>query len=193
MKKKRMINKIKGHKDCSGGYTLIEVLVTVVIFAVLTAAINAVLLVGESSWQTNSVRTELVQEVRKAVAKMENDLRQTGPSALYDKLPTADGTEYESIKFQRAIGVQNGNIKWNQTSPLNPIYTEFKLDEGDSNQLQRIEGSVTEVVAQNIQTLEFSRQAATPDIIEVILETQKDTVKGRTIAVNFSFKVQMRN
>ena len=31
------------------------------------------------------------------------------------------------------------------------------------------------------------------DHIHFLLETQKDTVKGRTIAVNFSFKVQMRN
>ncbi|MCK5015382.1 MAG: prepilin-type N-terminal cleavage/methylation domain-containing protein, partial [Candidatus Omnitrophica bacterium] len=35
------------------GFTLIEVMVTVLIFAILAGAINMVLLVGQSSWHAN--------------------------------------------------------------------------------------------------------------------------------------------
>ena len=53
---KDMIDKTLKKVCSKKGYTLVEVLVTVLIFAVLAAAISTTLLVGESSWQTNSVQ-----------------------------------------------------------------------------------------------------------------------------------------
>ncbi|MBN1870752.1 MAG: prepilin-type N-terminal cleavage/methylation domain-containing protein [Candidatus Omnitrophica bacterium] len=169
------------------GYTLIEVLVTVTIFAVLAGAINMVLLVGESSWQTNSVRIELRQELRKAINKMEDELRQTSPVAITAGPTVANGSTSASITFYLPTGVSGNSITWSANT------TQYKLGGTDSNQLQRIEGGNTEVIAQNIQSLTFSRAAATPDIIDVSLVAQKDTIKGIPLTVNFAFGVQMRN
>ena len=191
---------LTGQEKRDGGYTLIEILVTVAIFAVLAAAIQGVLLVGESSWQTNSVRVELVQEIRKAMDRMSDDLRQTGPGAIEEGPKTADGTTYTSIQFQKAIGVQGGSIQWDEVASK-ARYTEFILDAVNSGHLlKNIEvddgnnnTNTSVVIAQNIKTLEFSRKGAAPDIIEVVLVAEKNTVKGRVITINFGFDVQMRN
>ena len=187
MKIRRMTDKITKHQKYNKGYSLVEVLVTILIFSILAAAINTVLLVGESSWQTNSVRMELIQELRKATATMEDELRQTAPSAITAGPTVADGSTSTSITFFAPNGVSGNSIAWSANT------TQFILGGTDSNQLQRIENGVTKVVAQNIATLGFSRAAATSDIIGVTLVAQKNTIKGITLTVNFAFEVQMRN
>lgn len=187
MKIKRLQKKRFGFLKSHGGYSLIEVLVTVLIFAVLAGAINMVLLVGESSWQTNKVQIGLLQEMRKAMNAMEDDLRQTTSTAIMDGPTAADGSTSTSITFYMPDGISGNAIAWSADT------TQYILGGADSNQLQRIEGSETDVIAQNISQLELSRAAATPDIIEVSLSAQMDTVKGRTLTLEFAFEVQMRN
>ncbi len=187
MKAKQTIIKTRKRERCCGGYSLVEVLVTLLIFSVLAGAINTVLLVGESSWQTNSVRVELIQELRKAKGSIENELRQTASSAITAGPTAADGSTATSITFYLPNGVSGNAITWSANT------TQYILGGSDSNQLQRIENSITRVIAQNIQTLGFSRAAATSNIINVTLTAQKDTVKGRTLSVDFTFAVQMRN
>jgi prepilin-type N-terminal cleavage/methylation domain-containing protein len=185
MEKKRIIKKTTNCLNGCKGFSLAEVLVTVVIFSVLMAAVNTILLVGDSSWQTNRVQVELQQDLRKAMDWMKDDLRQTGSSAI-DDVP-ADGEWYTSITFQMVTGVTGGTLTWNSNT------TQFVLGGTDSNQLQRIEDSTTKVIAQNIESLEFRRLAAAPDIIEVALEAEKDTVKGVTITSTLDFEIQLRN
>ena len=184
---KYFLGKKTAYKRSCGGYSLIEVLVTVLIFAVLAGAINMVLLVGESSWQTNKVRIEMLQEMRKAISAMEDDLRQTAPMAITAGPTVADGSTSPSITFYLPSGVAGNLITWNANT------TQYVLGGADSNQLQRIQGAETKVIAQNIQRIEFSRAVATPNIINVTLATQQDTVKGRTLTLEFAFEVQMRN
>ena len=112
MQKKHAVHKMTDQLKCCGGYSLIEVLVTVSIFAVLAGAINTVLLIGESSWQTNSVQLELQQELRKAMDWMKDDLRQTGPAAISDGPVSANDTDYASITFQKATGISGSSIEW---------------------------------------------------------------------------------
>lgn len=185
-----MKNLIKRKWKCEmgkKGFTLVEILVSVAIFAILIAAVSTVFLVGESSWQTNSVRMELQQELRKAMDWMKNDLRQTRDSAITGGPVVADGQPYTSITFYLPNGVSGGSITWNTDT------TQFILGGTDNNQLQRIEGADTRVLALNIETLEFTRQAATSGIIEVLLAAEKDTIKGATITSSLTFEIQMRN
>ena len=185
MQAKRAMNKMMGCLRCREGFSLVEILVTVLIFSVLAAAVNTVLLVGDASWQTNSVQVELQQELRKAMDWMKDDLRQTGSSAIAD-VP-ADGVWYATITFQMATGISGGKIAWNSNA------TQFVLGGTDSNQLQRIENLITRVLALNIESLQFRRLATAPNVLEVALQSQKDTVKGDTITSTLDFKVQLRN
>ena len=47
----RAIDRLKYRR----GFSLVEVLVTMMIFSFLAAAVNTVLLVGDASWQTNTI------------------------------------------------------------------------------------------------------------------------------------------
>lgn len=169
----------------SKGFSLVEVMVTLLIFTGLAAAVNAVLFVGDASWQANNVQMQLHQELRKAMDWMKDDLRQTGAAAITN-VP-ADGNWYTTITFRMVSGVSGGKIVWASDT------VQFVLGGSASNQLQRIEGSTTRVIAQNIQSLQFRRLAAASNVVEVALQAQKDTFKVGTIKSSLGFKIQLRN
>lgn len=197
MRVKRAMNTIMNRLKCCKGLSLVEIMVTLLIFVVLAAAINTVMLIGQSSWQTNSVQVELQQDLRKAMDWMKDELRQTGSAAISGGPDDADDTWYTSITFQTATGINGSSIEWGGGDP--DATTQFILGGANNNQLQRIirdnDGNVasTTVIAQNIQLVQFRRLSAASNVIEVDLDAQKDTIKGNTITANLDFKVQMRN
>ncbi len=182
-----MVNRVLKYLKDRQGFSLVEVLVTVMIFAALTAAVATVLFVGQSSWQNNSVQAEMQQELRKAMDWMKGDLRETTATAITAGPTSADDTAYTSITFYLPTGVSGNAITWSANT------TQFVLGGTGANELHRIENSVTRVIAHNIQSLGFRRMAAAPNIIEIILQAQKNTIKGSTVTLNLTFDIQMRN
>ncbi|HQP10612.1 MAG TPA: hypothetical protein PKV41_04440, partial [Candidatus Omnitrophota bacterium] len=89
--------------------------------------------------------------------------------------------------FYLPSSVSGNVITWSANT------TRFVLGGTDGDQLQRIEGGTTKVIAQNITTLGFTRQPGSPDIIEVALQAQKNTIKGTSITADLTFEIQMRN
>jgi len=204
MKRLRSNIKIVECLQSRKGFTFPEVLVTLLIFTFIAAAINSTLLAGNASWQTNSVEVELQQNLRQAMQWMKNDLQQTGQSAIVD-VP-ANGSWYTSINFQKAIGVKNAVTKWDEDNnvPPNDIFTQFILGGANSNQLLKNvvidddddDTNTTRVIAQNIQSLQFQRVSTDLDIINIALQAQKKTLagaQGRTITLTLDFKIRLRN
>lgn len=167
------------------GFSLVEVIVTVVLFSVIAGACFAIFLSGSDSWQVNSVKLELQQELRKAADWMRQDLWEAGVSTITN-VP-ADGNWYPTITFRVSNGVSSGNILWSANT------IQFLLGGTNSNQLQRQSAAQTKIIAQDIQTLQFRRQAATPSILEVSLAAQKRTTKGALLTQNTTFKITLRN
>ena len=167
------------------GTTLVEALITVLLFTMLFGAAVAVLLSGSDSWQVNSVMAELQQERRKAVEWMKEDLLQGGYSTITN-VP-ADGVWYTTITFNTSAGVSGGNITWSTNT------VRFLLGGSGSTELQKVSGSTTKVIAEDIHTLQFRRQSTTPSVVEVSLTAQKNTLKGATLSATTTFKVKMRN
>ena len=187
-------NRFKGILKDRRAFTLVEALVTVIVFSVILGACYAVLMSGSDSWEANSVRVELRQELRKGMDWILNDLRQAGSASLSDALSPVYGAWYTSITFRKSNGVSNGVISWAADT------TKYLLGGSDSTQLQRQVGSQTPaVIAQNISTLQFRRLASAPNVVEVNLQAQKKTLRGKNmtgktaIAANLSFKVYLRN
>lgn len=168
------------------GFSLVEAMVTVAIFSFIMAGIYSITSVGENAWLTNNVRIELQQDLRKGMESMINDLRETNPSIL-DPFVPADGKAYDSITFQVPSGVSAGSIAWDATT------IQFAKGGVGSKQLLRTSGATTKVLTQNLQLLEFRRQLATPDILEVSMQAQKNTPHGISITHNLDFNIQLRN
>lgn len=134
MQIRRYAKKIRDCLKSRKGFTLVEVLVTLLIFSVLFGALNAVLLVGNASWQTNYVQVQLQQELRKAMHWMKHSIQQTGSASLDPSVPinaepdpitypdptddpAYDWTTYTTITFEEVTGVNNrGVVVWNSDS-----------------------------------------------------------------------------
>ncbi len=183
---------VKNFLKSRHGFTLIEALVTTIIFAFIMGICYTLLISGSDSWETNSARVELQQELRKAMDWISQDLRQAG-SASITNVP-ADGNTYTSITFRKSAGASGGNLVWDTNT------TRYFLGGTGNTQLQRQIGSQTaSVIAQDMQSLQFSRQASTSNIVNVSIQTQKKTPRGKNltgkapIQANLTFKIYLRN
>lgn len=171
----------------SKGSALLEVLVAVFIFMLLLGMISLILATGRNAWYIEDVSVELQQELRKAMTVMVKDLRQTSSSTIVG-VPS-NGSWSNTIYFRKPTGITYGYVDWgpqNQFLLLGTSTTGMQL-------LRAVGGTTTEVIANNINSLQLRRQFATRDIIEVVLGAQKTTTKGTQITDSLSFQVKMRN
>lgn len=186
------------------GFTLTEVLVTLMIFSFLISAIASVLFVGNSIWQSNSVEVELQQDLRQAMLWMRNDMQQTGAASLDASIPinvepdpvtypdpnddpAYDWTTYTSISFQKVIGVDERSPDWSPDTTWFTLYNDLERTVGAGN---------PQLIAENISQLQARRLYDSSDVVEIALEAQKSTlsgVQGRTITLTLDFKIQLRN
>ncbi|MBI5415989.1 MAG: prepilin-type N-terminal cleavage/methylation domain-containing protein [Candidatus Omnitrophica bacterium] len=174
------------------GVSLVEVLVTVVLLSFIMGICYALLISGSDSWEINNVRVGLQQELRKGVDWITQDLRQAGSASITD-VP-ADGTVHTSITFYKCAGASGGNLVWDSNT------TRYFLSGSGGNQLQRQVGSQTaSVIAQNVQSLQFSRSSTSPGVVNVTVQAQKAPPRGKNLSGNvpiqlsMSFKISLRN
>lgn len=170
------------------GMTLVESMVTLLIFAVIVSGIYTALVAGTNSWEIHRIRLEVQEDVRIAFQRVKDDLINSSSSAIVD-VP-ADGSWYTTITFRipESIGTE-GMITW----PDETI--QYLLS---SNQLNRQieESSVvqeTRATAQNINTFRVRRLASTPSIVEVNISATKNPSVGSAITVSDTLKIRMRN
>jgi len=160
-------------------------MVVVVIFSFIMAGVYGMTLLGDAYWQVNRVKIEIQQDLRKALDWMINDLRQAGDESIID-VP-ADDAWYPSITFKLPDSVVNGILVW-ETDTI-----RFARGGTDSSQIQRIKGTDTRILAQNVQSLQFRRLSAAPDTLEVAMTAQKNSTNGRPISYQLDFQIELRN
>lgn len=170
----------------NSGTSLVEILVTVVIFLMIMTGFYSVATVGDNSFQVNRVQIELQQELRKSMEAMMNDLRMAGPASVID-VP-ADSNWYTSITFRKPVGIVAGSINWDSNT------VEFVRGGPGTEQLHRIYGgTTTRIVSQYITLLQFRRLTTDPDRLEVVMQGQRSSTKGIPVTYDLSFDVQLRN
>lgn len=89
------------------GFTMVELLVVVLIFTVISIAIFGVLLTGRQSWYAGNTQIELQEESRKAMRIMVKDLRESKGSTVSDIYQFTDpinGEKHQAISFASARG-----------------------------------------------------------------------------------------
>ncbi len=166
------------------GTLLVEILVAVLVFLLLMGIVLSILVTGRNAWHIEDTGVELQQELRKAMTILVEDLRQTSSVKIIDVPP--NGNPYTSITFQIPATVTSGYTLWGDS-------TQFRLGGLNGKQLLKRVGLDESVVANNIVSLEFSRALATRDILKVVLQAEKNTLKGTQITTNLDFQVKLRN
>ena len=177
--------KMKNLKN-NKGMSLSELLVSIFIFSLLSAALLAVVVVGQRSWVTNEVKIGLRQELRKAMETMIYDLRQAGNASIAN-VP-ADNTWYSTITFQIPSTVSGGIIVWDSNA------IQYVLGGAGGDQLQRIQGGTTQIISKNIQSVQFRRLSTDVNTLEIDL-TAQDTIDltGESLSLDLDFNIELRN
>ncbi len=179
------------------GVTLIEVMIVVAISTVLGAAISYILLIGGSSWHSGDAEVQVDQEARRGMYTMVRELRNTRPLAAIINVP-ADGNFYNTVTFrtpQAVLVVSGGKTFYtpvvNATNSIvwgNPVTYSVV-----NNQLRRTSGASVTVLANNVTSVTFRRQATALDILEIAIQTSKTTPQQRVITATLNCAVKMRN
>ncbi|MDD3375173.1 MAG: prepilin-type N-terminal cleavage/methylation domain-containing protein [Candidatus Omnitrophica bacterium] len=182
------MQKVKRKKQSLKGSTLVEVMVTMLIFSILMGALYMSMNVSQTAWAVNSAQIGLQRELRKAMEQMKKEIFETGSIAIND-VP-ANGNWYPSIRIRRPAGLSaNSSIVWQ----ANMI--QYILGGADLTELHQINsvGPTVDIVAHNIQSVQFRRQSETPDVVEVALVGEDATLKGDPLTYQLNFKIELRN
>ena len=165
--------------------TLVETLFCAVIFTFIMGACVALLLRGWDSWNISSAQAELTQELNQSAFWLTNDLRQSGASVITN-VP-ADDNPYTQISFAEAQDVLSGSVVWG------PVIN-YSLGGTNGQQLIRVQNAQTHIIAVHVTTFQISRQAASPNMVNVQLTAHAPTLRGnQQLTATLNFKVLLRN
>ncbi len=151
------------------GMTLVEMLVSIVIFAFMAATLYTGFLAAQTTWQVYKGNIRTQREARKALIQISRELR-----------------EAQSV----AIVKTTGTVTLSFGRPDHGTVTYLWSDSGDNaDQIRRIEEVVPKIVANNISFCDFTDLTGS---VLIELTARDDTQSGETIYYNLKEKIALR-
>lgn len=173
------------------GFTLIEILIVVAIFSVVMTFIYSIMASGRSSWYTADTAIYVQQQARQALDVMAKELRQSSTSVI-SGVP-ADDVNYTSITFRIPEDTDSDGDVLNSTYDVewsNPI----SYSRNANSQIYRnATDAQPSILANNINSLLFRRQSATPNIVEIYIQGNKTSALNRNVSFSLNSQVKVRN
>ncbi len=169
------------------GLTLLEIIIVVFLFSIISAAIFSVLATGRNSLSAGESQIGVQQACRNGLDSMIKELRQAGDSTITG-VP-ANGTNYSSITFQIPTAIAATGITWSSN-------IQYALGGLNNAQLLRTQSGSQRVLANNISVLSFNRSAANPNVVNINITAQKNTFPGftaRQSTITLVSQVKLRN
>jgi len=165
--------------------TLVEGLFCAALLPLIMGACFTLLRTGWDSWQISSAQTGLSQGLYQGMARMTGDLRQSGTSVI-SNVP-ADNTLHTSITFTMAQNATDLGTVWGTS-------VTYALGGPNGDQLIRTQNSQSQTIAAGITSLEFSRQTAAPNVINIQLGSSVPTYRGNEqLSSDLNINVFLRN
>jgi len=163
-------------------FTLVETLVSILVFSVIVMSIFLVITIGQHSWNTADPAVELRQQIILALITINSELSETssGKTNL-----TADVAQ-SSIQFK--IPYDNNSDGIILSTEWSSLIT-YSLD--SSNELVRTYGGVSSILAQDIKSLSFTNISS--NLIQVDITAQKTNNLGKVIQDTEQAIIKMRN
>jgi prepilin-type N-terminal cleavage/methylation domain-containing protein len=166
------------------GLTLIEVLVTSVVLAILIVALFLVLNIGQRSWIQGDANIQLQQEIARALVVMAKELKETAPKKIRISSGTITFNVPQDLNGDGSIIDADGYIEW---SP-DIIYSL-----NGSNQIIRSFNGASSIIANNISVLQFNFVLNEPSVIEVNITASKTSDSGKLVQDTGRTIVKARN
>lgn len=193
----------------NSGFTFIEVMITLLVFSIISLALWAVLSTGKHAWHIGKTQIELQQETRKAMDWITKELRQSGSAHVQI---SGLGT---TITFQVPVDWDNdgdivdadGNIEWGADGNENWAI-QYLLNNNrwllrrtldaypNGNQI-----GMDKILADSIRSdtpppnaLMFTGiPAGAPTVIEIEISAQKSAIPRQLIQATLGSQVTLRN
>ncbi len=169
------------------GFTLIEIIIVVFLFSIVSAALFSVLASAKNSLNAGESQVGVQQACRNGLDAMIKELRQAGVSTITN-VP-ANGTNYNTITFQIPTVISAAGITWSSN-------VNYALGGLNGRQLLRLESGNQKVLANNISALSFNRSATNPNVVNINITAQKNTFPGFTASqstITVTSSVKLRN
>jgi prepilin-type N-terminal cleavage/methylation domain-containing protein len=150
------------------GFTLVELMVVMLIFSIILAAVYSVLTVGKASYQTGETQIIVQQEARRAMDEMVRELRE---ASSIDPTTFAEGVSEDIIRFT-----------------LKTETIEYVVN---ARQLQRIVSGTTTILANNIENIQFTLSGGNK--VYIVLTAQKTGIFVEPANIVLTSQVVLRN
>lgn len=163
------------------GYTLIEIIVAIGLFAVMMGLVNTILRIGQDQIRVNDTKMNLQESAREALSRMSQEIRESSPS----RITVTNGGG--ALSFQIPASVNNsGTITWSA-----PIVYQVG---GAGSQLIRTDTGtgLSSVVANDIQNLSFN-VGGPEGSVNMVVTAQRNSLNGRPLSVISTGEAKLRN
>lgn len=179
--------------DGRRGFTLPEMMVSVVIVAVIGGGLVMAFKAGQISSQSAQAHMGVSYELRRGVDAMSQELTSSRDDQLLG-VP-ADGNWYNTLTFRLPVDLNGdgtvldaaGALEWS----ANPI--TYSLGGISGDQIVRTHGTQLRVLTNGVQALQFRRMSATPDQVEIGVTVQRRFLNGFQNQGTLTTRVRLRN
>ena len=191
------------------GFTLIEMMVVVAIFSIVTAAIFMTMASGRQSWQTNEASVQVQEEVRKGLRMLGQELRESGREQATSHV-LINGTN-DALVFQIPIDANaataafdldaNGDIVWGAEAVAGHAI-RYDLQAGqlvrqqvDALALDAAPVGAAKIVANHMTVVSFTQAPAAGNItgVDVSLTAQKISLAQHALSASEQLHITLRN
>jgi len=159
-----MDRKVNGNSckcQIEGGFTLVELMITVLLSMLIMGALASVYVNHQNNTIAQDQVTELQQNLRAAIYLIEHDIRMAGYDPLNiagASITTATANNLVFTKVENSDGVDNdGDTTIDEDDELTTVsyYLFDSLGDGDMELGRKLNTSNVDAVAENIDAIEF--------------------------------------
>lgn len=163
------------------GFSLLEMMVTLVIFSILTIIAGQVFDTSQESMDWNYNQMTLQTNMRRVLDTMAKEIREASPSS---PIPITSGVN--SLSFQIPAVVQ--------TDGTVTSWTTVTYGLGANNTVQRTTASGVQTIGANVTAMTFTYPVAgRPNTVQIQVAGSLTTVKTRVINSTVTGEVVLRN
>lgn len=166
------------HRIERKGFTVVELVIVMAVSSLIIIGLFSAFAIGNEQIQLGQTKMTLESSVKEALYKMSQEIRQSAP----DQITIAEGNL--SIQFlvpdPAALAEADYTVDWGNAHTI-----QYAIGGMDNNQIIRTDTTTnqTSVIANDITSLQFTGDAAQPEIVTITVSAQRTLISGHVVPV----------